>query len=122
MNHWSRHVYRAGLGGFSCFALLVAYVGVLDPDPRQFQMIASHLPARVGQIGASLFILCGFVLLAVDISGLRRIWSDLDKSTRWLATFSLLIGHFGTSYLVYYLLRDRFFPSRPMDASAQAQA
>jgi hypothetical protein len=118
VKHWSRHVFRAGLAGFSGFLLLAVYLAVLDPATKQLQVIGNELPVRVGGFGGTLFILCGIVLLAVDVSGLRRTWSELDKSTRWLVAFALLIGHFGTSYFVYYLLRDRFFGPRPTGASA----
>ena len=120
MQHWSRYVFWLGLFGICVmFLSLVASTAAGLAPGSAIESGHGNL-LRVGAFGGMLFIFCGIVLLAVVISGLRRIWGQLDNATRWLAIFTLAIGHFGTSYLVYFLMRRRFFGPDSAHASCIA--
>jgi hypothetical protein len=109
MQHWSRYVFWLGLCGICMMFLSLVIITASGVEPANVIQAGYGYVMHVGGSGGMLFILCGIVLLAVVVSGLRRIWSQLDNATRWLAIFTLVVGHFGTSYLVYFLMRRRFF-------------
>ena len=113
MAHWSRYVFRLGLVGLVSAWLLALWLAISGQDIKTLEEVANGAVVKLGAGGGMLFMACGFVLLAFDISGLRRTWNQLDNATRWLATFALVIGHFGTAYLVYFLMRKRFFADEP---------
>ena len=109
MQHWSRYVFWLGLCGICTMFLSLVVTTAAGVKPAEVIHSGYGDLVRVGGFGGVLFISCGIVLLAVVVSGLRRIWGQLDNATRWLAIFALAVGHFGTSYLVYFLMRRRFF-------------